>query len=639
MHLHHHHHLLFPSLLFVFLIFAGGNHASPWEPETPTAPVPEPSPAPPSSSPTQDPVYEYMDPTLPPLLPTQNPKCSVLVLRHDFAHTVGAPPVNANYTPPPECPAPWSRVVLEFSASASGRQKDRIAAVWLNGGEILRTTTPRPMSAGVYWRVRKDVTRYTALLRRSPEGHQSHLISMMLENSNETLHGVYSVNISLHFYRGALCQGGCITPNKLEEDIKETKLEPVLSAHPAIKGFYREPADLIIPISNSDSRRGFWFMVENETEVQTTMVVAPNNTYRAVLEVYVSHHGDDEYWYSNPLRANGPTSWPQDRKKNNMSNNNNNLESSKANGSFRQVVATIDGRYVGSAIPFPVIYPGSVNPFFWAPVAAIGAYDHPSYDFDLTPFVGLLLDGQPHEFGLTVRDCQSYWLVSANLHLWLDAWSDVVEGALVRYKVPPLRLNRQADWKEQEGKSEIEGQVIIRFSGWVSSTKGNVSTSVRHKIKFKSHIEAEEKGDVTNVEMELKARTNIRIEKDDVVVGRVVVDTEAPLTMATVSSNGGGDSRFHKTKLMHALLETRSVAENKGARFSAVADRQESEGSVLMEEGVAMWGSGDTKSIYKFRDDKGCYLRTVNMVGGKVKEDDATVSCATVAAAAAVAES
>lgn len=66
---------------------------------------------------------------------------------------------------------------------------------------------------------------------------------------------------------------------------------------------------------------------------------------------------------------------------------------------------------------------------------------------------------------------------------------------------------------------------------------------------------------------------------------------ETLLTMATVSSNVGGGSRFHKTKLAHVLMETRSLAENKRTSFSAVAERQDSEGAVLMDEGVAMWGT------------------------------------------------
>lgn len=591
--------LLFPVLLLSLSFASSVAPDSPKNDFTFGAPPPSPPPA------AQNTTLEYMDPTLPPLLPTQNPQCTLQVLQREFNGSAQSPPVSFTYTPPANCPSPWSRVILELSGSASDVQKDCIAAIWIAGAEILRTSTPFAMSPSIFWHVHKDVTRYTALLRR-PTGFSM----MLLNDSNGTLPGVYSVNVSLHFYRGAVGR---------------------LAAHPIIHGLYREPADLIIPISRAAveaaAGTGYWFRITNETDVRTRTVLIPNNTYRAVLEVFVSHHGDDEYWYANPLRSNDAAVTGGDG-----------LASKKPNGGFRQVVATIDGKYVGSAVPFPVIAPGSVNPFFWAPVAAIGAYDHPSYDLELTPFVGKLLDGKPHEFGLTVKESQPYWLVNANLHLWLDAWSDAVQGDLVRYKVPPLRLARQADWKNAEGKSEMEGQVIIRFSGWVSSSEGNITTSVRHKLKFKSHVEVEEKGEMKSVEMETKARTNLRIEKDHEVVARVVVETEVPLNLVTVNSNGGGGSRIRKTKLTHEMMEARSATEGRaGEWFSTITDRQDSEGSVLVgEDGEVVWGSGNTKSSYKFRDDKKCYLRTVNMVGGKVEEDEESSSCAAAGVTAAM---
>lgn len=411
-------------------------------------------PLPPPSATTENVTLEYVDPTLPPLLPDQTPKCSLTVLCHDFADTIGLPPVSLNYAPPPDCPAPWSRVVLDFSASASDVQRDRIAAIWVNGAEILRTSTPYSLAPGVSWRVRKDVTRYTALLRGGSTSDDT-TFSMMLENSNATFPGVYSVNVTLHFYRGAL------------------------SAHPTIKGLYREPADSIIPISNElgDCGPGYWFKIHNESDTHTSPIQIPKNTYRAVVELYVSYHGDDERWYANPLRS----------------------STSKANGAFRQAVVSIDGKYAGAVVPFPVVRPGSINPYLWAPVSAIGAYDLPSYDIDITPFIGNIADGREHGFGLTVREGRPHWLVTANLHLWIDPWSDAVEAALVRYKVPPLRLNKQADWRELVGKSSVDGQVIERFAGWVSSSKGNITTAIRQRLKFKSRVEVQAKGSIKQV--------------------------------------------------------------------------------------------------------------------------------------------
>ncbi|XP_020595660.1 peptide-N4-(N-acetyl-beta-glucosaminyl)asparagine amidase A-like [Phalaenopsis equestris] len=576
-------------------------------------------PAPPSPASPGNSTLEYIDPTLPPLHITHNPKCSITILQHVIADTTGAPPVSVPYYPPADCPAPWSRVILELSGSASDIQKDRIAAIWLSGAELLRTSTPFALSSGVFWRVQKDVTHYTSLLRSpSPEDNSTDAeaaaaapatFSMMLENSNATYPGVYTVNVSLHFYRGAVAQ---------------------INSHPIIKGLYREPADLILPISNDvgECGPGYWFKLHNSSQILLTSLSIPNNTYRAVLELYVSHHDEDEYWYANPLRSTGET---KIMSLSSSSSSSSSLFHSKANGAFRQVELTIDKLYAGGVVPFPVIYPGSINPFFWAPVAGIAAYDLPSYDLDLTPFVGLLVDGREHDFSLIIRDSQPFWLVSGNLHLWLDAWSDRVEGALVRHRVPPLRLSRQADWRGKDGKSSIDGQLIVRFSGWVSSSKGNVSTSIRQRLKFKSRVEMQGKGVVKQAAMEVKSRTDVRASLNRAVVGRASVSIEAPLLVTIERANGGGGTVLERTKIFHGMTEGRSVGGKGEMEFSELADRQDSEGSVLVGEDGMVWGSGDTSSMYKFRDEKACYLRTVKVVGGRMKEDVETASCAGVA--------
>ena len=62
-----------------------------------------------------------------------------------------------------------------------------------------------------------------------------------------------------------------------------------------------QKADLIVPISRSlPLNDGQWFAIQNATDVQSKKLAIPSNTYRAVLEVFVSPHADDEFWYSNP---------------------------------------------------------------------------------------------------------------------------------------------------------------------------------------------------------------------------------------------------------------------------------------------------------------------------------------------------
>ncbi|ONK77190.1 uncharacterized protein A4U43_C02F4020 [Asparagus officinalis] len=106
--------------------------------------------------------------------------------------------------------------------------------------------------------------RYAAALRKLAD--EGGVITMMLQNSNETLTGVYSVNVTLHFYRGSLGRG--------------------YTAFPSVKGLYRDPADLIIPISRPNGyccAEGFWFRVDNGSHIPAASVAVPRNAYRADL--------------------------------------------------------------------------------------------------------------------------------------------------------------------------------------------------------------------------------------------------------------------------------------------------------------------------------------------------------------------
>ncbi|CAL9127040.1 unnamed protein product [Musa textilis] len=538
---------------------------------------------------------EHLDPTLPAALPTQTPHCSLVVLQQDFADTVGASPASANYAHPSDCPFPWTRVVLELSVAATDLQESRVAAIWIDGAEVLRSATPIPMVSGAFWRVHKDVTRYTALLRRLADG--GGVISMMLENSNKVLPGVFSANVSLHYYRGPVDDGRSKSVSN--------------AAHPSVRSLYREPADLVLPISKPDGQygSGFWYRIDNETGVESTTVAIPRNTYRAVLEIFVSYHGEDESWYTNPLRNNylhQPTAAK--------------VSAPRANGAFRQVYATIDGRYVGGHVPFPVIYPSAINPFFWSPVAAIGAFDMPSYDLDLTPFLALMLDGRPHEIGLGVRSALPHWLVNANLHLWVDYWSDAVQAGPVEYFAPAIQMNRNAEWRNPDGQSEIGAEGLERFSGWVSWSRGNLTTEVRHKIKLRSQVQVQNRGTVTQIDFVLKERTMVTVMRRNQWLARAQAVLDAPMQVQTAIVNAAGRPAMKKMRLFHQLMEVVSLSEGQAGATTTkeLTDRQDAEGSTLVG---GRWGSGSSRSSYQYRDGSKCYSRNVATAGGAVIQD------------------
>lgn len=108
-------------------------------------------------------------------------------------------------------------------------------------------------------------------------------------------------------------------------------------------------------------------------DVQSKKLAISSNTYRAVLEVFVSFHGSDEFWYTNP-----PNEYIEA----------NNLSGLPGNGAFQEIIVKVDEDIVGAVWPFTVIYSGGVNPLLWRPVTGVGSFNLPTYDIDITPFLG-----------------------------------------------------------------------------------------------------------------------------------------------------------------------------------------------------------------------------------------------------------
>ncbi|KAG8045645.1 hypothetical protein GUJ93_ZPchr0008g12827 [Zizania palustris] len=312
--------------------------------------------------------YFEVDRKLRPPVGSSGP-CSTLLMSHSFGFTYTKPPVTAAYSPPGCLVAAGggasaiSLAVLEWRATCRGVQFDRIFGVWLAGAELLRSCTAEPRPNGIVWSISKDVTRYASLLAAGNSTLAVYLGNLV----NDQYTGVYHANITLHLY-----------------------LRPTQPRQPAPA---TAPADMIVPVSRSlPLNDGLWFQIQNAAEVESASITLPPNAYRAVLEIYVSFHGQDEFWYWYTADGKGP---------------------------FREVTVLVDGVLVGAVWPFPVIFTGGINPLLWSPITGIGSFNLPTYDIELTPFLGKMLDGKAHELGFAVTNAVDVWYVDGNLHLWL----------------------------------------------------------------------------------------------------------------------------------------------------------------------------------------------------------------------------
>lgn len=369
-----------------------------------------------------------------------------------------------------------------------------------------------------------------------------------------------------------------------------------------------EPADLIIPISASGDD-GFWFRIRNESDVHTKGIRIPRRTYRALIEIYVSFHGNDEFWYSNP-----PDSYIEINK----------LTTKRGHGAYREVLLTIDGNLVASVVPFPVIFTGGINPLFWEPVVSIGAFDLPSYDLDLTPFLGMLLDGKIHHFGLSVADSISFWLVDANLHLWLDDSSQEVQAGM-DYKAPSFNLERQFRFEGLDGSFEVETKRKSKISGWVSSRAGNFTTSISQELKFKNSVKFSKHGTQKLVRQKVKEEREVMIQSNtgDMISHRIL-KRKYPLKMTTENLPGKvNDTYLMITEVENGMVEKKTI----GNFSSTLRNQQQCRGWMFVKDHDVLSGSANLRQTYLNADSLGCYSRMVAAENGKIMNNTESFLC------------
>lgn len=537
-----------------------------------------------SSKPDSIPPTTFFEVTRPIFLPPNPVRRSTLVLQHDFGYTYGKPAVTASYTPPSHTSSILpAKIVLEWTATCKGRQFDRIFGIWVAGVEILRSCTAEPTSSGITWNVEKDVTRYRSLLSKKQT------ISVYLANIVDTTYtGVYHVNVSIHFYYA----GGDNSSLRSVEDRSR-------------QGF-GAPADLILPISrNPPLNDGLWFLVENSTDIESKNLKIPKNTYRAVLEIYVSYHSSDEFWYSNP-----PNTYITS----------NNLTGVPGNGPFREVTASIDGSLVGVVWPFTVIYTGGINPLLWRPISGIGSFDLPTYDIEITPFLGILLNGKPHKFGFGVTNALDVWYIDANLHLWVDRNSKQTTGGLIRTKPPaPTAINSKSSGG-LDGSFLTTAWRELSSTGWVSSSHGNITTEYYQNLNYTNLMVFTANGTSQQVNQTIDSNWGINTKNYSeqvfqrfplyVLDGLKDVDKTQYTSISNISF-GFNEKRFAGGKLV-----------------SGVENNQQGGGIMVVEGNIVKEGVGDMdqKYFYESRID-GCYFRIVSSRNYTILYDDEGIAC------------
>jgi hypothetical protein len=343
-----------------------------------------------------------------------------------------------SFTPPADCPGPWSKVILtaDFSIQA-GVQFDRTAQLFFDNVNIFFGTTAEPLqSQANTWHVERDLTDYTSLFKSAQTGYAFLGNIVGADGLTSTIFGTFK----LEFYQANF-------------------------ANPA-----PATADLVTPIQSGGNSS---FTIQTGTPEVTQSVTFPKNTERVYLDVLSQSQNAEEQWFlCVPTSIAAQLDACQDT-------------------AFRETEVTIDGKPAGVAPVYPWIYTGGVDPGLWVPIPGVQTLNFIPYRVDLTPFAGTLDDGQPHAVGVGVFNAYSFFTVTAQLLVFEDHGRSQLSGALTAdtLTVPNPTVTNNVNLNASglgSGQTTVSNSHNFVISGYVNTSHGRVETKVEQQVNFNS---------------------------------------------------------------------------------------------------------------------------------------------------------
>ncbi|KAJ5032819.1 uncharacterized protein L3040_009411 [Drepanopeziza brunnea f. sp. 'multigermtubi'] len=311
--------------------------------------------------------------------------CQVTLMQYEFKDSFGKPFVG-DYTPP-ACMEGSNTVMMNMTVHSFGTQFDRLAVMYFGDTEAFRTSTAEPKQSGISWTYLKDMSHMMAMWKTSQK-----VIFDLPNQTTDTLTGTYITTLTATFF----------------------------TAKQAI-----DPADIIIPISAErgyDSQPSAFTLSSGPGSSTVPAGSIPRNVNKAIVTVAATGQGDEEFWWQNSLSS-AVTTY------------NSSGGTLFGNSSFREVQLMIDGQMAGVVWPYPVIFTGGLVPAFWSPMVGTQAFDLAEGEIDVSPWLGMLCNGEAHTFDMRVvgladdagktavlsEGVGSNWIVSGKIFIWTDS--------------------------------------------------------------------------------------------------------------------------------------------------------------------------------------------------------------------------
>ena len=371
----------------------------------------------------------------PPVTRPSTKPCTVTLFNNEAFNDYSAHPMT--FTPPSDCKGPWAKVVLNLDLTVTaGTQYDRTASLYLGSANIFYGTTAEPRSAlSPSWHVERDVTDLSAIFQTAQTG-------------NAIIYNIYNSQYNGGIYGTA-----------------------TLQFYPA--DFRNPPAaapDMVVPVSGVNSP----YELDTTSSAVTATVTLPRNLTKAYLDVIAQSQSGDEFWYlgvpndvSGELETYGGTA-------------------------FRETEVSIDGKPAGVAPVNPWIYTGGIDPYLWEPITGVETLNFKPYRVNLTPFAGMLSDGNPHTVSISVYNANSYFLATANLLLYRDKFraetgGGIEENTLSAEPVPDIEENLTTANGATTGNVIVSSKRTFTVKGYVNTSLGRVDTTVNSTVYFNSN--------------------------------------------------------------------------------------------------------------------------------------------------------
>jgi hypothetical protein len=505
--------------------------------------------------------------------PTTQP-CTVTLFQNlDFADFN---PKFFDYAPPSGCPGPWAGVVFEADWSVdAGRQFDRTGEIWIGGTNIFFGTTAEPShDVQRTWHTESNLTEYSPLFAVAQQGRVD-LGNLVNLTYTSHIHG----SAYLQFY--PLAQGQNPPPT----------------------------ASLVLPMSASPT--GGTVTLNSPSDQLAQTFTLPTNVERAYLDVFAQGQSGDEFWW---------TCAPSD-----VAGELFNCGST----SFREAEVSIDGTPAGVAAIYPWIFTGGIDPYLWRPIPGVHTLNFEPYRVDLTPFAGVLSDGQQHTVAISVYNADQYFSATASLLLYQDPGSSQVTGAVTSNTVgqpdPVIVENLRSNPTLVQGTVSVTSNRGFTVEGYVQTSHGTVDTKVVQSVDFSNAQRYLVKTDGSIYDQTINQLTSISSSTTTQDSNGITVDSKQfswPLTL-NYDFNGHKNGSYQQFTQINqgftkSVLETLNGTPTYSSSFSDMVAPTD---MLMVDSSGNASPHGQTNSeTYQYSNSNGaCWNETVRAQGGTLK--------------------